>query len=675
METDFYCSPVATNKEHTLILKSWASQVIPELRNHLSDVLNSTHLEWQAKLDRASNLGEQNIYTDAEQQLNADKDKILNHFSLLLTQGVEDFPNPEHIKLIQDNHQQFQSSFELVTEDRYEHDIALENMVGQVLINNDPALHALSQRLALVNNGNPVKTEDFPISPQLVTENFAQVIRILGIEKSLLPPLYNLFNSQILSRLGSYYEKLNALFVAAGILPNLQYRINQHENYQTPYWLKQSKNRADKKELFTEHQDNADDVKPEVIDEVEVEEIHITAPEIKPRENPISKDSIPQFDSIDNIKATLSKQRQQIFDRIGNKNITPQQKNTLTRVGIIFDDILADKYLPNVSKVLLSRSHLPFTLYALRNSNFFSQQDDPFRQLFNTMIDSCRIWIGGTTLDKGIFPVIKKLVDDLSKTSKISSAHIDQAHHSLLDSLNKLSKKSFVSEQKTIEIEKGKARLEYAKKQGRQINQKIFHGKLVTTQGAQFIQSCWMDYLTLLLLRHDKLYSVENTRIAESVGKLLLETDQKAASGTLEPKDLQLLDSHLQQEIGALIPHHETAIKKYVAALQGTKFETSQMEFNSAEAETGNKSHNPDSQLTAKLSSLPVGAYLLFIDNDDTKIMTKFSWMNELTEEMLFVDHTGRRHSVLSIAELASKIDRGKILFYKTKHRKFLDIQ
>jgi hypothetical protein len=109
----------------------------------------------------------------------------------------------------------------LVEEDVLEEELALTEMASRATIRFSEPLHLLGQRFAVLVGAPAIEAEQLPVGPDSLACALGEAIGVanLPLEPRLL--FFRLVERHLLSRLGLLYGKLNTIFVARRVLPNL----------------------------------------------------------------------------------------------------------------------------------------------------------------------------------------------------------------------------------------------------------------------------------------------------------------------------------------------------------------------------------------------------------------------------------------------------------------------
>ncbi len=109
----------------------------------------------------------------------------------------------------------------LVEEHVLDQELALQEMASRATIRFSEPLHLLGLRFAVLVGTPALEAEQLPVGPDSLASALGEAVSVanLPLEQRML--LFRILERHLLSRLGLLYGKLNTIFVARRILPNL----------------------------------------------------------------------------------------------------------------------------------------------------------------------------------------------------------------------------------------------------------------------------------------------------------------------------------------------------------------------------------------------------------------------------------------------------------------------
>jgi hypothetical protein len=371
---------------------------------------------------------------------------------------------------------------------------------------------------------------------------------------------------------------------------------------------------------------------------------------------------------LEKLRRALSTQREQIKDMVGDEKLSHVDEDTIDIVGMLFEVMLNDDRLANTVKALLSHLHTPYLKLAVRDRSFLRYPEHPARRLFDKMVEAGLRWVDERDLTRGMYPKLQWVVDAVSHAGEYSAQLFEQYEAELSADIQLLSERQQTREVRTLETEKGKARLEEAREVAGQTAQAFLMAAAAPQRYQDFMTGPWTDYLTLLYLRSNGNINTANWQGAQELGRRLRSFIDGLATGA-RPDDAELkaLHDELRQRLGDAIPHYERKVQQlfelfspdeeivltdipHVAIAPAAASAVSPEEIKLSK---GGKS------LLKRLPQLPPGSWVSFHgEGEDPDQIVKLSWFNPKTERFLFVDQAGAKALVMSLRELANRFEK-----------------
>ena len=120
--------------------------------------------------DKAENINIQNHFFDAQREIWLKTDDMRADFSRLLGKQLE---KPYSAKS-KSNTRSVEEELDLLNLDIYEKTLVLSTLAEKSVLKNQHALYSLCQRITVINNGVPVKIENFPAAPSHICDVFSR---------------------------------------------------------------------------------------------------------------------------------------------------------------------------------------------------------------------------------------------------------------------------------------------------------------------------------------------------------------------------------------------------------------------------------------------------------------------------------------------------------------------
>lgn len=703
------------NSRYKQLLEEWREEAISKLDEGFREQFHAADSVLMDFADKAENINIQNHFFEAQREIWLKKEDMSMDFHDLLRKALMEFPPQQDVR----SQELGQETLSLLNMDTYEKNLALQTISDQSEKKNYQPLFALRQRLTVINNSKPISMEQLPASPRQISGIYSRCIDRLTVEKDALLVLYTLFDKYVLSKTEGLYESLNARLIRAGILPSLKYKLKNAPG--APAAGKKDVGEEESKTAFSKaDQQGAPAVErnmapptaselgeetlgrirellaakrarsnqpsslPPGVKQASNEEVINAVSGVSyleqasfPKEVDLSQD-VGQV-TIDKallsrIRSALVEQRATVKKQVGDGRLTGSQEDIIDVIGLLFERMLDDSLIPGIAKALLGHLHTPYIKIGLQDDSFLVDEKHPARVFFNDAIEVSGVWINDRDLDLGIYPSLKNIVHQIVRFRKQEKEDFLEYSAQIDREVNRLDEKSRLVERRSQEGEQGKARLTHAKELAQSTTDQIFEGQEITQECKQFIDSIWIDYLTLVLLRNEGEQDVGIWNNAQALGATVLSVSQQAAAGKASPGDVQALSSKIMEQVGVLLPHQSKGIDRFLKSLEQTASpaETLVVERKvQPEQEKDEEKAGQNAQLFDELRALPAGTWFEFEADTDHGNRVKMSWYNNYSDNFLFVNHTGKKAALKNVRELAEEISQGKTVYFQERKQSF----
>jgi hypothetical protein len=697
------------------LLTEWGDEVSVSLVEGFRHLFESSSQVLLDFADSAENNRLQRLFFDAQREFYLKEEVIVNEFERALrdrllstseSQGLPPGPGSETLSLVE--------------KDDFERSLALETIAKRVATRNKGQLHALSQRLSALSGGSRMTPEQVPAHPMQIVRLFDPASRKLDVEKEVRLVFYTLFDRYVMSRLGDLYDAMNERLAALGILPNIRYSYERRPASSAaagpdgdersaeadpdlgptaqqgrPAPPTSAQTLAAISSLLMEkrrHQRQASEPSfatsaPILASAADVREAitDMRVLEEAPHPLPITTSPLTSKVEIDaqlllKIKKALEKQRYIIKNLVGRDRLETKDEDVIDIVGMLFEAMLNEKLLPNAVKTLLSHLHTRYLKIAVQSPDFLENNAHPARQLFERMIDSGIRWVREDSLRAGIYPTLQAIVMQILQTEASDDAFFSGLSAELKSAEQKLEKQYSATEGRTLESERGRARLEQAKTIVAKTIETLIDDNAMAETVSSFLSTTFADYLTLLLLRNDLNTGSDAWREAQVVGEALVAAAVHAREGTRPTEDMR---HHLKQRllttVGTLIPHHEDNINRVINDLDAPAVKPKPAAkpriASTSDGETVKQEDQPTSaeeQALADKLMRQTGNWFVLKISDKEQQSVKLLWVNPHTRNMLFVDQQGAKVALMPATTLARKIRAGEIRPQQTESSSFI---
>lgn len=379
--------------------------------------------------------------------------------------------------------------------------------------------------------------------------------------------------------------------------------------------------------------------------------------------------------SVAHIKTHLIEQLQGLRDNSADHKIPEQYANTIDLVGMLFSFIIEDENLSETSKTILSNLHSLYLQVALQDASLFTNHQHPARTLLNRMAQAGILYCGISeehTLQQKMQFTVSQALQSFSGDSALFD-YLLQDFNLFLDTLKQ---RIELREKRAIEAAKGRDKLLAARNQARALINSVIKNTMPVSLICNFLQHTWVDVLIFAFLRHGPA-SVQWQRYAEVAQQLawsgtLLDAKQQQRLEELRTalledlrKGLELLGSHHPDMILSLL-HDLTACQNAVQAQQtlpiqqnGPKIVESPLGTMLGEETLCQPTDSLSviaQDFTKQLERIDFGTWFKF---DSPAATLKLSWFSTTTRNYMFVDASGQRVAIKTLAALAAELEQG----------------
>ncbi len=725
------CRDMQTNTKKVLL--EWEDEVSQSLVEGFRQLFESSSQVLLEFADAAENNRVQRLFFDAQREFYLKEETIVSEFERSLQENLLSFAGGPR-----NDPKPGADTLSLVEVEDYERSLALETIAKRTLNKQMDALHALSQRLSALLGGRPIPVDEVPANPMQIIRLFDPVSRKMEVEKEVRLVFYTLFDRYVMSRLDDLYASFNKRLIDLGILPNIKFDYErfgpgggagggdqgdafapgdadagmeaagdpaaaafagvpggagQRLRPSTPTSAETLS--AISSLLMAKRQQqglvepplqtatpiipSAANIGEAIADDRVLQEAPnpIPIPSAQPGQKVVAVDA----ELLMKVKNALQRQRRIIKSLVGRDKLERHEEDVIDIVGMLFEAMLNEKLLPNSVKTLLSHLHTRYLKIAVQSEDFLDNTKHPARVLFERMLDAGIRWVREDNLRAGIYPQLQEIVTEILRHKTLE----DQFFVEQIDFLDKAEKRleqqSNAAEERTLEAERGRARLDQAKAIVQQTIDDIGGDVEVAPAVVTFLTTTYADYLTLLLLRGDLDTESATWNNAYSVGEALVAAAVYATKGQPLGEEMREdLTKRLQESVGSLIPHHDQNIRRVIDALGKSPEKTPAAATPTKEAATPapqpQRTEPPAKRAASEPAEAPVsdedqkvadklmreaGSWFVMLKEDKEEQAVKLLWVNPHTRNMLLVDQHGAKVALMPATAMARKIREGEV--------------
>ncbi len=627
----------------------------------------------------------------------------------------------------------------IVDDNDLEVHIAIQAMIEKSKNLHYQSLYQLGQRLAVIRQGRKLARPDIPASPDHLAITFQNVAADFALEHKLLLILYVLFDKRVLGNVGALYVEINHLFSEAGIYPHLAPMVTlipgktEKRRGQTSTdekagestlteFLPAERSAPLTNEDFAIGAEVFQSILSLLTERLKADPRFKNHPEYRPdgnlaqlRSKPDLVRAINQLDTprhldmgvyatataaaataadrnavtIANLQKRIANEREVIYRRLDTNTIPTADLDTIELVGMLFEHVLDDQDLASITKALICHLHTPYLKVAILDQKFLSNPEHIARKLLNLVVNGGRRWVDENNLDAGIYHTMRDMIQTIMGDFKDDVSIFEKFHDAFLDHLRALEHKTKILEERTREATQGKDRLEYSRLRADAVLRQQCAGVRFQPVLWGFLSSVWKNYMTLLLLRDQKIEQQRQWRTVLMVINSIIKLNNAYADArTAEwlkhawPGLRKNIESGLNF-LGDNNPSEYVALREAVqgllqgrvtAAVEKVAVRSDTLARVHAEKTALNTAHSKRlAACRVQVQQTGIGTWFEITALDGKLLRVKKSWFSPITNNHMFIDRFGSKAFILSTDELVKRLDNGNVRIITPNRYPFVD--
>jgi len=706
----------------------YRQQVLDFCGEHLDELFERAGTALLDFAERAESNTVQGRFFEAISHLNRGRAQITGCFLAEIEQGFEQFGHapPPSVDM-----EDFDDELSLIAPEEMEESVATENIIIKANANFFPELYSLSQRLAVVNDGQKLKDYEILAGPHHLVRAFRHALRTIDLDVKIKIVMYALFDKLFMRQAHPLYRNLNAVLKEDGILPHIR-----------PVGIKKAREReirarAEAEKVAAEQGDSDESTtslgselfdsilelmatkrggtrgdgqaRPPIAREQVVsafKKVPSSDLPTRPEAPPPALEGVANVEVderfLGRVKETLSDEREQVLDALDRDQLAPVDADLIDLIGMLFEYMLNDPVLPNSAKALISHLHTPYLKVALIDRRLLVNRNHPARQLLDDMVEAGSLWVEESNPNRGIFPHIQRTVDRVIQGFGDDVSLFDELLADFQKAVAEQRKRTDSMERRTKETARGRERLQLAKQRAAKEIQSLTKDRSLPEPVLAFLKRTWLDMLAFVVLRNEagddseawkeavgtaeQLIGLFEPELTEEVfqqrimgtGRLRTRIVQSVRSmGSYNHAILdalnQLLDDPQQWQNRRATDNSEATAAALLGASEQTASATSYMR---AIVDDSNEESLSDEEraMIERLRKLKFGTWFEFTGDDGaTTKRIKLSWMSLLTSTCMFVDRSGMQAEIKTLGELAQEILSGRARVIPKQQHPFIE--
>jgi len=430
------------------------------LINSIYDCLNTRLLcQINAMLDSASDvlfeLSEnadstemQNRYLDLINRLRIEHSKIESGFFIALNNNLKAHPQSG-------DKSDAGSELELVSRDEMEEMVAITTLVAGSMNAFGEDINNLETRLEYLEITVPDLFEKTALSPTGICEAFQHTLNAIDMTTTHKLIMFKLFDRFVCSQLGDMYRELNQLLIDEGILPEIIFNTQPHEEPEEETVVRAARYydpQANKTNNYINRsQQEIDHMVSQFMNGFTVAEgegipaSFSTIPTDSDRLNGYTRKQVTRALSRLQNKLLKSGDRNTVIDTeqikrsliedmasanggAVTKKVSVLDERSIDFVGMMFNAITQDESISHAITTLLQQLQIAVTKVAMLDQNLFAQADHPARRTLDLISEAGK---GVVDEDDRVCNELQAIVDDVLEEYEVDIASFEKAAASL----------------------------------------------------------------------------------------------------------------------------------------------------------------------------------------------------------------------------------------------------
>ncbi|MCR8924129.1 DUF1631 domain-containing protein [Dasania sp. GY-MA-18] len=503
---------------------------------------------------RATSNTEQNLYFESMRELRIKKAGALSSFSRKVEEHFDALNQPGNTAPKAPPKEPRGDSLSLVQDDDIERDVAINSMVSKARGSNQEALYHLQVRLDYLTNNRSIDSDNNPLDPQQLCNNFADVCELFDIHIKAKIIIYKQFDRLVISQLGKVYGTANDLLINEGVIPKISHSVAKSDSPAQP-------------ETSTANNDTAP---PQASAEpassgTQFNELSTLLAGIRqlgaiqvPNYNQYTANPGPQMSNHELLTALSNIQVEQTRQALSAENAAnslhmfvdlilsksnpnaPQSvqqadEDTINLVAMFFDFILDDQNLPAPFQALISRLQIPVLKVALKDRGFFQNSGHPARKLINTIASTAIGWEAELPEKDKFYLLVAQIIQDIIENYGQDESIFSNKLTELNEAVKQYEHRQALIEKRSKQAAQGKAITNTAKALTQKTILDLLKKATLPPEISQFLIDHWQAFMVSTFIKfgkdspewldatqliHDLLWACQTQQDAKSIARL-----------------------------------------------------------------------------------------------------------------------------------------------------------
>lgn len=489
----------------------------PALTDRLKHVLDQVDDAFFDLADKAENNQQQMVYFDAMRELRLKSKVIEGDFVAWVMKDFEHYLNPAILRRRADKDSSQENELSLVETDELELDLAIQGMAGKARRAHEDVLYLLGLRMAALA-GRPAQQneDDFPVSPERLSEAFGEATKTLEMPIRPKLVLFKLFDNYFISELGSLYEAMNDRLIESGLLPDLKLE-RKEESRKT-----RTRTRKAAATTYADQESEEDERSDDALAAALRAFLHSTPQPASSGGSALELKTTPVVDgsellgALNRLQHTLAittqgtleagTLKQKVLEAASHEGAqSPELRQVdekiIDIVAMLFDFLLSNSTLPDVFKGLIGRLQLPVLKVAIIDATFFTRRHHPARRLINMMAHAGSIWrpVADGEPDELLAETqraVSRIIDEFENDPDVFARVVEDYEYFLESEQNQAIEREASDAERILQRE----RRESGKRVATRALERIIADQPVPEEARHFLETRWRNLLIAIYL-------------------------------------------------------------------------------------------------------------------------------------------------------------------------------
>lgn len=356
--------------------------------------------------ETSGNDSDQGLYFDSMRIIRFKRDVIEEALYNQISDAFRDFwintPHEESGEF------KFTDELSLVEEQDLEEELAIKNLIRKIRANFQQDISAIEKRLSEIVSNKTIDAHNNPTGPETICKAFQSAALELNADIKIKLILFKLFDFHVSAQIGTLYQKLNEIFIEAGVLPQLKLTINKKSSPATTAMP------ATSGEAVQPQSIGAGTGIPGTMTLADFQQLlHQPAQTFGPAapatnsplaayRNATAQSSVLTSDALVSnltplqnwvqtevanysVDAVSQQIRQSIIAQHPAHQINPIDNDIIDLVSMLFEFALDDQHIPVAARNAIARLQIPVIKAAILDKEFFNINGHPARKLLNSL--------------------------------------------------------------------------------------------------------------------------------------------------------------------------------------------------------------------------------------------------------------------------------------------------